>query len=222
VKNHLPVIKRVTLKLGKPPTKSLEGGMVKNGPTKSTKSAETKVNNHPQGQVMDDVIVETEQRMPKLNVETHTNVIAETRQIPELNVEAQSKDVMAKTERQTPDLGVLDVETQTQRDKLTDDVLDSSPRLTDVITLGEPLIDIHKSVVNQYHHDNFFSKILKSPKAFRNFEVSNGRIYLRNSHKRILCIPDVLVGERRMREIIISHAHSILAHLGPSKTLLYL
>jgi hypothetical protein len=102
------------------------------------------------------------------------------------------------------------------------DLLETNPLLTGVISLGDPSTDIYSLVVNRYKDDRFFGKIIDNPAAFKNFEVSNDRIFLRDNGKRIPCVPDFMVGERHVREIIISHAHSILAHLGPSKTLTYL
>jgi hypothetical protein len=46
--------------------------------------------------------------------------------------------------------------------------------------------------------------------------------YLRDNDKQILCVPNIKIGVRRLCEILISHAHSILAHLSPRKTLTYL
>lgn len=37
-----------------------------------------------------------------------------------------------------------------------------------------------------------------------------------------MCVPDIMVGNRKAREVVITHAHSILAHLGARKTLWYL
>ncbi|KAF9541460.1 hypothetical protein CPC08DRAFT_650511, partial [Agrocybe pediades] len=96
------------------------------------------------------------------------------------------------------------------------------PLLMDLITLGDPTMDIHKSIVNRYSEDPKFAVILENPSSFKNFEVSNGLIFLKDNRKRTLCIPDVMINGRRVREMIISHAHSILAHLGPSKTIIYL
>lgn len=64
--------------------------------------------------------------------------------------------------------------------------------------------------------------VLKDPAAYKNFEVSNSLVFLKTNGKRTLCIPDIMIDSRRIREMIISHAHSILAHLGPSKTTTYL
>lgn len=74
-------------------------------------------------------------------------------------------------------------------------------------------------VRGRYSSDSFFDAILKDPKQYKNFRVENGLVLLRESHIDRLYIPDILIGERSLREIIISHAHSLLAHLGPHKTL---
>ena len=76
--------------------------------------------------------------------------------------------------------------------------------------------------VRLYEEDKFFHNILKQSSEFKNFLVQDGYVYLRDNDRNILCIPDIQIGSRRIREIIISYAHSILAHLGPRKTLFYL
>lgn len=43
-------------------------------------------------------------------------------------------------------------------------------------------------------------------------------MYLKQKGKKLLCIPDIWIGQRKARELVISEAHSLLAHLGPSKT----
>ena len=47
-------------------------------------------------------------------------------------------------------------------------------------------------------------------------------MFLRNNQNRTLCIPNIKIDSQNAREIVISHAHSILAHLGPRKTMAYL
>lgn len=77
---------------------------------------------------------------------------------------------------------------------------------------------------NQYHRDPFFRDLLRSsPGTFRDFVVEDGLICrLIDDCRRLLCIPNILIGKRAARQIVISHAHSILAHLGHRKTLAYL
>lgn len=47
----------------------------------------------------------------------------------------------------------------------------------------------------------------------------DGLVVLRDDGAERLCIPDVLTDGRSLHEIVISHAHSLLAHLGAYKTL---
>ena len=94
--------------------------------------------------------------------------------------------------------------------------------LTEVLDSGDPTLDIHNRIHGRYSEDPFFAKIVKDPATFRNFEVSNELVFLKDNERRVLCIPDVMIGARRLREVLISHAHSILAHLGPRKTITYL
>ncbi|KZT21631.1 hypothetical protein NEOLEDRAFT_1021658, partial [Neolentinus lepideus HHB14362 ss-1] len=75
---------------------------------------------------------------------------------------------------------------------------------------------------DHYGDDPFFKTVITNPEHYRNFELVDGLLFLQDDSKRLLCIPDILIGSRKAREIIISHAHSILAHLGSRKTLYYL
>ncbi len=64
--------------------------------------------------------------------------------------------------------------------------------------------------------------MISSPKEFKNFSIENGLIYLKENGITRLCIPNIIVQGRNAREIVITEAHSLLAHLGPAKTLSYL
>lgn len=113
--------------------------------------------------------------------------------------------------------------TSTLDSNIADDILsESAISLPDLVHSGDPTIDIHSSISGKYSEDPFFKTILDKPSTFKNFEVSNNLVFLKDNERRVLCIPDVLIGNRRLREILISHAHSILAHLGTRKTLIYL
>lgn len=103
------------------------------------------------------------------------------------------------------------------------EILSEDPiTLPQIINSGDPSVDIFNRLVGRYSEDPFFKIIIEKPSEYKNFELSNGLVYLREKDKRLLCIPDIMVGERRIREMLISHAHSILAHLGPRKTIIYL
>ena len=94
--------------------------------------------------------------------------------------------------------------------------------LTDLVSSSQEGIDLLSELRKNYHKDPFFELILKKPKEYRNFEVENGLVYLKEKESRLICIPKVLINGRSAREIVISEAHSLLAHLGASKTLDYL
>ncbi|OCH83577.1 hypothetical protein OBBRIDRAFT_875163, partial [Obba rivulosa] len=98
----------------------------------------------------------------------------------------------------------------------------ATPQLVPLIALGNPGLDLPSGIQGKYGMDPFFKLILDNPSHYKNFECRDGLVYLKDLERRILCIPDVLIGSRRAREIVISHAHSILAHLGAKKTLYYL
>jgi hypothetical protein len=102
------------------------------------------------------------------------------------------------------------------------DLLEDHPTLLNVAAMGDPSVDIHRSLSNQYHEDSFFKDMLTHPRNYKNFEVSNRLVFLQDNGRRVLCVPDVAIGKRRVRKILISYAHSILAHLGPLKIISYL
>lgn len=85
-------------------------------------------------------------------------------------------------------------------------------------------INLPTMLRGRYNEDKFFTIILKAPKDFKNFryEKSEGLMYLKEKDNEYLCIPNVIVNGRSVREILIEHAHSLLAHLGSYKTLNFL
>ena len=83
-------------------------------------------------------------------------------------------------------------------------------------------VDFLSELRGAYDKDPMFRVILEKPNEYRNFEVDDRLIYLKESERRVLCIPRALIQGRSAREINISEAHSLLAHLGADKTLDYL
>jgi RNase H-like domain found in reverse transcriptase/Integrase zinc binding domain/Reverse transcriptase (RNA-dependent DNA polymerase)/Retroviral aspartyl protease/Zinc knuckle len=83
-------------------------------------------------------------------------------------------------------------------------------------------IDFESEIRGKYKEDPFFRSILEKPKEFRNFENKEDLIYLKENDRQVLCIPKVVIKGQSAREIVISEAHSMLAHLGSNKTLDYL
>ena len=94
--------------------------------------------------------------------------------------------------------------------------------LVDVMLKNNTRIDLIKELKSHYKDNPMFKSILEKLKEFRNFEVKDNLIYLKEWEKRLLCIPKALVKERSIREIMISEAHSMLAHLGANETIHYL
>ena len=94
---------------------------------------------------------------------------------------------------------------------------DAQP-LLDHISSSKDGIHLQNEIRGRYGEDPFFGEILTKPKQFRNFTVEDGLVTLRDNDRILLCVPNIIVSGRNVREIIISHAHSLLAHLGPHKT----
>jgi hypothetical protein len=118
--------------------------------------------------------------------------------------------------------GTSDLHTQDDSTVAEELLFEDLIGFTDVLDSGDPTSDIHNHILGQYSDDPFFDLIMKNPQDYKNFEVSNGLVFLKDKERQLLCIPDIMVGPRRLREVLISHAHSILAHLGPKKTINYL
>jgi transposase InsO family protein len=97
-----------------------------------------------------------------------------------------------------------------------------APGLIEVIADGTPSFNLPFCLRNRYEEDPFFKNILEAPKEYKNFELEGGLIFLKVDNKRLLCIPRIVVEGRSAQEVVISHAHSLLAHLGAHKTLIYL
>ena len=99
---------------------------------------------------------------------------------------------------------------------------DAGPRGS-LLAWGSLGIDLIMSKLKgQYVKDTFFQTVLDNPKDFRNFEHKEQLIYLKESDKRVLCVPKLMIQGQSAWEIIISEAHSILTHLGSAKMLDYL
>ena len=75
---------------------------------------------------------------------------------------------------------------------------------------------------NQYGNNSFFRVILEKPKHYQNFEMSDGYIRLKTKERTTICVLNTQVEGRNICEQLIEQAHSLLAHLGTTKTLAYL
>jgi hypothetical protein len=97
-----------------------------------------------------------------------------------------------------------------------------TPDLIEVLSEYDGAYDFPACLKGKYEQDPFFKNILNHPLQYKNFHCEDGIVYLKESGTKILCIPDCLLGKHKAREIVITRAHSILAHLGPSKSTPYL
>jgi hypothetical protein len=134
----------------------------------------------------------------------------------------------------TPDQGhSLNLDNSGPSNKISDDFVTNmsetqqieqwmNPGLLNVISEDTPGFDFPHCLRDRYSEDQFFDNIIKAPKEFRNFVIEDGLIYLQEDYHKVLCIPKILIEGRRAQEIVITHAHSILAHLGSFKTMTYL
>ena len=103
------------------------------------------------------------------------------------------------------------------------------PTISEVFTSGPPLRLIVETdgawlqlVRPAYAEDPFFSKILSNPEDYRSFKMRDGLIWGTSRHNNeVLCIPNTSIEKRKMREVIIDTAHTILGHLGSTKTAEY-
>jgi RNase H-like domain found in reverse transcriptase/Reverse transcriptase (RNA-dependent DNA polymerase) len=75
-------------------------------------------------------------------------------------------------------------------------------KLTDIIKEVEFPHDLR----GKYAKGNFFSLVLQNSSHYANFEVAGNKeeelIYLKDTDRRVLCIPDVMIGSRKAREIV--------------------
>ena len=88
----------------------------------------------------------------------------------------------------------------------------SSPSM--ISTAGDIGMQLPSGFRGQYSEDSYFRKIVSSPSDHPLFEYNDGLLYKKQGDTYLLCVPDILSGSRRVREILIRHTHSILAHLG--------
>jgi hypothetical protein len=144
----------------------------------------------------------------EITTQTHENY--ESSEIPDIKNDAQIAAEPADNDSSVTEM-------------VADEILSEEPvTIPELIALGDPTTDIHQSIKGRFGEDMFFTLVLKDPAAYKNFEVRNGLIFLKDNGKHTLCVPDIMMDGRRVREMIVSHAHSILAHLGAAKTVTYL
>ena len=89
-------------------------------------------------------------------------------------------------------------------------------------TINTPDESFPAYLKGRYEEDPLFKHILDNPSNFTNFEIKDGLVFFRSEGLSRLAIPDVKINGQSVRENVIRQAHSILAHLGGTKTTTYL
>ena len=91
-----------------------------------------------------------------------------------------------------------------------------SPSLQSTIEGEFDLMSVLKA---GYAEDALCRKIVEHPSHHERFRMRDGLIeHLDNRNRWVICIPDVLRTGQRLVQIILDHAHTLIGHLGTSKT----
>jgi len=85
-------------------------------------------------------------------------------------------------------------------------------------------IDLASVVSKFYHKDPMFSKILTQPEAHLGFRIKQNLIWTKNQMKHdVVCLPwKAFLRGRRLVEVILDNAHTMIGHFGQSSTLWYI
>jgi hypothetical protein len=121
----------------------------------------------------------------------------------------------------------LSQEEATQAQKPDDNGNRSSTKITSPITTVLPLTNsqgpnVSHAVKGKYGSDELFKIVIDKPNEHKNFIWKNNLLYIKLENREVLCIPDVTIDNRKLQELLISEVHTLLAHLRPRKTLIYL
>jgi Integrase zinc binding domain len=103
-----------------------------------------------------------------------------------------------------------------------DDTQYVAQSFANVVSLMNPHLGFPSCLVPLYSLDTFFVKITSDPTAYASFTMSNGLYFLEEQGTRCLCIPRGAIEEITVRETLISHMHSLIAHLSGWKMFHYL
>ena len=98
-----------------------------------------------------------------------------------------AEPVVSNNEQQFPEMEVAPVLEITELPSITD------TSLVDIVSESSIGIDLLQELQGNYDKDPIFKAILSKPKEFRNFEIDNGLVYLREAERKLLCIPNILI-----------------------------
>jgi hypothetical protein len=92
------------------------------------------------------------------------------------------------------DDGISDFDSPSKIDGSSDPIEDKRvPILINLTTQSTEETDIVNKIRHNYDGDSFFKPILKNPTQFRNFEIKERLIYLKEQEKSLLCIPKIII-----------------------------
>ena len=139
------------------------------------------------------------------------------RGLPALDESTEGGSTVDKPQNTTQVEGTTTVESS-----INEPMVEEDNTLLNIVSQSLQGLDLLAEFRGRYELDPTFRSIIAKPKDFRNFEIDEQLIYLKREGERVLCVPNVMIQGRSAHEIVISEAHSLLAHLGASKTLDYL
>jgi hypothetical protein len=83
-------------------------------------------------------------------------------------------------------------------------------------------LDVIGLIRTSYADDEQFGKIIRDLKQYPNYELDEELLYMEEHGRRYLCVPNAKTPDYNVRDLLISHAHSLVAHLGGRKTYAYM
>lgn len=98
----------------------------------------------------------------------------------------------------------------------------SPPPFTEHISMLNPKLKFPTCLEPLYPINKFFGGIAAKPENFKTFEKRGSLYFMHDQGQTLLCIPNSIIEQSSVQEAVISHAHSLLAHLGARKTFWYL
>ncbi|QRW23678.1 Pol polyprotein/retrotransposon [Rhizoctonia solani] len=82
----------------------------------------------------------------------------------------------------------------------------------------DPTPNTLEELRGQYQEDRFYKLIIDNPTHFKKFELINDLIYIKENEGKALCIPDIEIEGKKLREQVIKDAHVQIGHGGAKRT----
>ncbi len=145
------------------------------------------------------------------------------RRIAELRMSRIISDVR---EPRREEARVMNPAGSSSRDNTSAMDIDNDPRAVDSQAQDPNLqmkmegdLDLHNVLQKGYEHDAVCKKVLENPTHHERFRIREGLVeHLNNRGHWVLCVPECKHGRKRLAQIILEHAHTVMQHLGNKKT----